>query len=332
MGQIVRQVRNNRRQRTHGTHGITLPVIDPGHIPVLVEPILQLLDPQAGQLVLDCTIGRGGHGEQLIPRIAPGGRYIGLDLDPGNVAFATKRLEILAAKHQVDLAVMHANFTDVRQILNAANASAADVVLADLGFSSNQMDDPRRGLSFQADGPLDMRLDPTAPTTAAELVNRLPQPQLADLLYQLSDERLSRKIARKIVQARHRVPIKSTGELADLVRRAYGSAGGRLRRSRIDPATRTFLSLRIAVNRELEALENLLQALPDLAADGARIGIISFHSQEDRRVKNIFRNWEANGLARRLVRKPVTAEDAERVANPRSRSAKFRAVQWQTAC
>ena len=199
----------------------------------------------------------------------------------------------------------------------------ADVVLADLGFASNQMADPARGLTFQEDGPLDMRLDPTLAQTAGDLVNQLPQDELANVLYHYGDERLSRKIARKIVEHRVREPIETTGSLAALVRQAYGP-----KRQRIHPATRTFMALRIAVNGELEALEQLLAALPKVLRADGRAAIISFHSLEDRLVKQAFARWDKQGLAKRLTKKPITADPTQRSKNPRSRSAKLRGIRW----
>lgn len=301
---------------------------EPGHVPVLIDQVLELLAPEPGQIVLDCTIGRGGHAEHLLPRLAPGGRYVGLDLDPDNIAFAAQRLQPLATECGVDLTVMQSNFAAARRVLDAVNIERVNAVLADLGFASNQIDDPQRGFSFSEDGPLDMRLDPGQPTKAAELVNRLSQRELADLIYRYGDERFSRKIARKIVERREAGPIQTTSELAELVRRAYGPRG---RRSRIDPATRTFMALRIAVNGELEALDRLLSELPGLLADRGRIGMISFHSLEDRRVKQTFRKWQTADRVELLTRKPIIAGEAEMAANPRSRSAKLRGVAWKSS-
>jgi 16S rRNA (cytosine1402-N4)-methyltransferase len=294
----------------------------PGHLPVMPDEVLALLDPKPGQSALDCTVGRGGHAELIIPRLGAGGRYLALDLDPANVAFAHARLAPIAQRAGVQLHVVHANFAHARALLAQHHLPHVDLLLADLGFASSQMDDPARGFSFQ-EGPLDMRLDPTSPTTAADLVNTLPEKQLADLIYQFGEERLSRRIARKIVERRHESPMESTSELAELVRRAYGPQG---RRSRIHPATRTFMALRIAVNGELDALDTLLADLPSLLAPGARAAILSFHSLEDRRVKQAFLRMQQEGWAQRLTRKAGKASDAEIAANPRSRSARLRAL------
>ncbi len=300
---------------------------DSRHDPVLVEPVLAMLDPRGGQTCLDCTVGRGGHAVAISPKLVPDGRYIGLDVDPANVAFARQRL----ADAPIDVHLEHANFSIAGEVLASLNVSGVDLLLADLGFASNQMDDPSRGFSFQADGPLDMRLDPTLMTTAADLVNRLPEPDLADVIYRYGEERLSRRIARKIIERRKQSPIKQTGELAELVRRCYprvprSSSRSKGRGKRIDPATRTFMALRIAVNGELEALEGLLSAIPHLVSPGGVAAIISFHSLEDRLVKRAFLALQQSGRARRLTTKPIVADDAERHRNPRSRSAKLRAI------
>ncbi len=301
---------------------------DPGHIPVLPDEVVELLRPQPGRVFVDGTVGRGGHGALVIPRLGPGGRYVGTDLDPRNVAFATERLGPIAAEHGVALDIVHASFADLRAVLMGLNIDRVDAVLADLGFASNQMDDPARGLSFAEDGPLDMRLDPSDPDrpTAAELVNTLPERELADVIYQYGEERFSRRIARKIVETRRESPIQTTGELARVVRGCYGPAG---RRSKIHPATRTFMALRIAVNGELDALDRLLDALPQVLAPSGRAGLISFHSLEDRRVKHAFRGWSDQGWATRITRKPATPSESELSANPRSRSAKLRVVEWR---
>jgi 16S rRNA (cytosine1402-N4)-methyltransferase len=309
---------------------------DPGHEPVLVEQVLALLGPRGGEVMLDCTVGRGGHAAAIVAGLAPGGRYIGLDVDPDNVAFARERLADAAVR--VD--IVRANFAEARGVLDELGvAGGVDLLLADLGFASTQMDDPSRGFSFSTEGPLDMRLDPDLPASAADLVNTLGQDELADLIYEYGEERRSRRVAQKIVEARQRAPIKTTAELARIVRAAHAPAGrgkgkgkskGRPTRWRIDPATRTFMALRIAVNHELEALDSLLTQLPGLVGPGGRAVVISFHSLEDRRVKQAFLRMQQDGLAERLTRKPAVAGAEEAARNPRSRSAKLRAVRMAT--
>jgi 16S rRNA (cytosine1402-N4)-methyltransferase len=297
---------------------------DAGHVPVLLDEVLDLLAPRPGQIAIDCTAGRGGHAAALVERIGPGGRLLAIDRDPGNAAYTRDRLAPLGERHGVETAVEHASFADADALRRRLGWDRANLVLADLGFASNQMDDPARGLSFQADGPLDMRLDPTDRTgdgpTAGELVNELGQDELADLIYEFGEERLSRRIARNIVAARQQRPIRTTEELARLVRRAHGPR----KPGRLDPATRTFMALRIAVNDELVALDRLLGQADDLLAPGGRIGVISFHSLEDRRVKHAWRQAASDGRLRLITRKPVTASESECDANPRARSAKLR--------
>lgn len=294
-----------------------------GHQPVLAEQVLSALSPHPGQVYLDCTAGRGGHAALIAPRLSPGGRVILLDADPGNLLFARDRVREVAGDVAVD--AVHGNFAAARAALNEVGVARVDLLLADLGFASNQMDDPARGFSFNADGPLDMRLDPTGTTTAADLVNRLPERELADLIFEFGEERLSRRIAKKIVENRAKQPIETTLGLARIVREAYGHGGPK---HRIDPATRTFMALRIAVNGELEALDCLLGGLSAILSRNGRAAVISFHSLEDRRVKQGFASLEQEGAARRLTRKPMVADEAEQQRNPRSRSAKLRAIEF----
>lgn len=299
----------------------------PPHLPVLAREVLEILDPQPGMVCLDCTVGTAGHAAMIAPYLAPGGRYIGLDVDPNNIAIAQEHLS--HAPVTVDL--VRSNFTTARDVLNQLDIQGVDLLLADLGFSSNQMDDPARGLSFNSDGPLDMRLDPSLPQTAGDLVNTLPEQELADLIYRYGQERHSRKIARKIVEYRRQSPINTSACLARLVRGAYGRMGHKSKprgRRRIDAATRTFMALRIAVNAELTALERLLEDLPALLRPGAVAVIISFHSLEDRLVKRAFAEMCRNCAARKLTPKPVVADLQERHNNSRSRSAKLRAMKW----
>jgi 16S rRNA (cytosine1402-N4)-methyltransferase len=299
-----------------------IPSDSPGHVPVLPERVLdQLLDPQPGETCFDATLGRGGHAALILPRLAPGGRYVGVDLDPANIAYVSDAL----AGSEVRFDAVHASFTDAPRVLADLQLDRTDLLLADLGFASNQMDDPQRGFSFTHDGPLDMRLDPTGPTTAADLLNDLPQDELADLIYQFGEERLSRPISRKIVEARRIAPMTTTRQLAELCAAAYGPRG---RRQKIHPATRTFMALRIAVNDELAKLDQLLEMLPRVVKPGGRVAIISFHSLEDRAVKHTFRDWAKQGLVDVLTKKPLVVGDAERAANPRSRSAKLRAIRF----
>lgn len=294
---------------------------DAGHLPVLPAQIVSLLKPASGLTMLDCTVGRGGHAAIIAPLLGPAGRYIAMDVDAGNLDYAQQRL----ANATTPCDFLHANFADAPAALDEIGVERVDLLLADLGFASNQMDDPTRGFSFDSDGPLDMRLDPTANVTAEKLINELGEHELADLIYQYGEEPLSRKIARKILDARKQAPISTTRELASVVRSAYGSLA---LRSRVDPATRTFMALRIAVNGELDALQQLLVSLPVLMKPGGRAAIISFHSLEDRFVKQRFVELQQQDQGQRLTRKPVIADDNERHANPRSRSAKLRVFEF----
>jgi len=305
---------------------------DRRHEPVLVEQVVGLLSPKAGQVCLDCTVGRGGHAGVIIDRLAPGGRYIGLDVDPGNIEYVREKLaEVPGATVAVDL--VRANFSNAKSVLESLGVDRVDLLLADLGFASNQVADPARGLSFSADGPLDMRLDPGLSQTAGDLVNRLSEKELADLIYRYGQERRSRKIARKIVENRERSPIVTTVALAEAVYQGYGIRRDPRRKGRrgwfkIDPATRTFMALRIAVNCELDSLERLLQEIPGLLKPQGIGAIISFHSLEDRLVKHGFRGYCQEGRAKQLTAKPVVAGEVERRVNRKSRSAKLRAIQW----
>ena len=291
-----------------------------GHTPVLAEAVRSLLAPQGRSTLVDCTIGRGGHAQLLLEAAGPQARLVGLDVDEDNLKYVKDRLEPFGSR----VRLFHANFAQLGDVLDAADAQQPDLLLADLGFASTQMDDAERGLSFQQEGPLDMRLDRSMDRTAADLVNQLPEKELADVIYQFGEDRLSRRIARRIVAEREVEPIRTTARLAEIVRQAYPPPQ---RHRGIHPATRTFQALRIAVNDELAALDTLLAELPRRLAVGGRAGIISFHSLEDRRVKRAFADWAVRGQAEILTRKPVTAEADEVAANPRSRSAKLRVVQ-----
>lgn len=302
---------------------------NPEHIPVLLNEVIELLSPQPGDVVVDCTTGLGGHSEALAQRVAPDGRVICFDVDQANLARSSERLQ----RANVPFTPIHGSFAAVPEHLGLLGLRA-NIVLADLGFSSNQMNDPSRGLSFSEDGPLDMRLDRTSSVTAADLVNNLSERELADVIYEYGEEPLSRKIARILAQNREREPILTTARLARLVHEAYGR---RAHASRMHPATRTFMALRIAVNDEQGALRGLLDwivrsAEPEAVsgkgclAPGARVAVIAFHSLEDRLVKHAFADLAQRGLATRLTKKPITPSETELNANPRSRSAKLRAV------
>jgi 16S rRNA (cytosine1402-N4)-methyltransferase len=288
------------------------------HVSVLPAEVLALLGPRPGEVFVDATVGAGGHARLLAEQLAPGGRLIGLDCDPAMLEQARPRLAGLP------VTLVHAGFDRLRQVLNEAGVERVDGVLADLGVCSDQLDEAARGFSFGQEGPLDMRLDPGAGETAADLLHRLPERDLADLFWRYGEERFSRRIARRVVEQRRHGPLETTGQLADLVRRCVPRPPrGSRRRPPIDPATRVFQALRIAVNDESGALRRLLEALPGCVRPGGRAAIISFHSLEDRQVKQAFRDrevWEV------LTRKPVQAGEEEVRRNPRARSAKLRAA------
>lgn len=303
----------------------------PTHTPVLLAETLALLQPRPGEVFLDCTAGLGGHAAAIAERLQPGGTVVLNDADPGNLDRATQAVMRVAPGLKV--LALQGNFAEVPHKLGAAGLKA-DLVLADLGFASNQVEAGERGFSFSREGPLDMRLDPSMPTSAADLVASLSEAELADLIERFGDERNARRIARKLVQTRSSGPILTTTRLAEVVRSA---SPGRRGPGQIDPATRTFQALRIAVNDEIGSLEALLGSL---AADarlisngspgrwlsaGARIAIITFHSLEDRPVKQAFAGLIGLGFED-LSLGHVTAGEAELAANTRARSAKLRCI------
>jgi 16S rRNA (cytosine1402-N4)-methyltransferase len=278
------------------------------------------LDVQPGRTVVDCTLGRGGHASAIAHRLGPAGVLIGIDADPRNLEFASQRIRSIGAA--CTLRFFHANFAELTEVLEAAGIKHVDGVLADLGLSTNQLFDEQYGLSFAQPMPLDMRIDPRIARTAADLVNTMREDDLANVLYELAQERYSRRIARKIGEARRLSPIKTTDRLAELVRSAIPKRGGAP--EKIDPATRTFLALRIAVNREVENLRALLEQAPRALSPGGRLAVISFQSTEDRLAKQAFRSAEQTGLLKVVTKKPVSPAEAELAKNPRSRSAKLR--------
>jgi len=295
----------------------------PEHVPVLVEPILRLLDPHPGQTVFDGTVGLGGHAAAILPRVLPGGQYIGVDLDDAMLAIARERL---GPQDAGVLRLFKANYADFPVCLQEAGTEAVDLMLLDLGVNSAQLEDPSRGFSFERDGPLDMRFDRDAPETALDLVNRLSERELADLFYQFGQEGASRKIARKICEYRRNARIRSTSLLARAVEAAFtGSRGAR--RGRLHPATRVFQALRVAINHELDNLETFLAKAPDFLRPGGRLAVISFHSLEDGLVKRFLREMRSAGTFRELTKRPVVAAEEERRRNPRSRSAKLRVAE-----
>ena len=303
------------------------------HVPVLVDEVLRELNPQPGQRFIDGTLGGGGHTQALLEATAPNGQVLGLDADPAALAIARQRLTAYGDR----VHFVNANFAEVAQVARSHGFSPVHGVLLDLGVSSIELETPARGFSFQVDGPLDMRHDPSSSTTAQFLVNYLAQDELANLLYRFGEEHRSRAIARAIVSSR---PILTTTQLAEVVSRAVGRRPG----GRIHPATRTFQSLRIAVNDEMGALAVVLPAAVSALVTGGRLAVISFHSLEDRIVKQ-FLQREARDCScphgryampctcghratiRIITKRPIVASAWELAANVRSRSAKLRVAE-----
>jgi len=296
-----------------------------GHDPVLIRETLEYLRPQNGQTIVDCTLGRAGHASLIAARLGPDGLLIGCDVDPRNLEFAQSRLAALSVP-PCRIRLFHANFAELGEVLAAAGIASVDGILADLGLSTNQLFDPHYGLSFAQPMPLDMRIDPRLTVTAATLVNSMKEADLADLLFDLAQEHFSRRIARKIGDARRLSPITTTDRLAEICRSAIPSKRGGSP-EKIDPATRTFLALRMAVNREVQNLSALLALAPAALAPEGRLAVISFQSTEDRLVKQAFRSAEQTGLVKILTKKPLSPAPDELASNPRSRSAKLRAAQ-----
>lgn len=290
------------------------------HRPVLLEPALDALRVVPGMTLVDCTAGLGGHSAQLLRRIGPSGRLLAFDLDPENVKRATARLASVGGNFEV----IHSNFAAIAGALQERGIERVDGLLADLGVASPQIDDPARGFSYRAPGPLDMRMDPTRGQPASALVNRLGERELAAALLELGDETDAPRIARLIVERRQRHPIQTTEDLMAIVCEARDFTLKRAAGAKLHPAARTFQALRILVNRELANLDHLLRVAPAILAPGGAIAIISFHSGEDRRVKEAFRAGQREGVYSKTTADPILADAAEVQGNPRSRSAKLR--------
>jgi len=286
------------------------------HTPAMLSEVLDLLRPKPGERFIDATVGFGGHAEALAARLVPGGCLLGLDCDEEALAAARTRLGNLGG--QVEL--VHGNFRDIAEHAARAGFSGADGVLFDLGVSSFQVDTARRGFSFAVEGPLDMRMDASGGTPAAELIRRISAPELERILREYGEERFARRIARAIVERRRE--LRTTRDLAALIERVVP-----WRERRIHPATRCYQALRIATNDELGALEGALATLPRWLGPQGRVAIISWHSLEDRIVKQAFRAYERAGVVSVVTRKPVRPSAEEVEANPRSRSARLRVAE-----
>jgi 16S rRNA (cytosine1402-N4)-methyltransferase len=290
------------------------------HVPVLLKDAIELLNLRAGGVVADCTLGLAGHAAEIIRRLGPQGRLIGFDRDPEALELAKARLDEVAdelGNQAPQITLIGEAFSSIGKHVEPASL---DGILADFGVSSLQLDEARRGFSFMADGPLDMRQDTRSGLTAEQVVNEASERELADLIYEYGDERRSRRIARAIVRGR---PVTTTGQLARIV----AAAAPAMKNDRIHPATRTFQAFRIYVNRELDEIRALLEAAPRLLKPSGRLVVISFHSLEDRIAKDILREYAHKGIYEVLTRKPVIANEEEVDRNPRSRSAKLRAAE-----
>jgi 16S rRNA (cytosine1402-N4)-methyltransferase len=305
-------------------------LIDMPHQPVLYQEIIHALQPHAGGRYVDGTLGAGGHARGIMEASAPDGQLLGLDVDPQALALARKNL----APYEQRIHLAQASYTSLSMQLAQLEWDAVDGILLDLGASSMQFDTPERGFSFLHDAPLDMRFGPRVPQTAADLVNKYSERELADLIYQYGEERDSRKIARAIVRAR---PIHTTRELVAVIEAVSPRRG-----DRVHPATRTFQALRIAVNQELASIQEVLPQAAAALKAGGRLAVISFHSLEDRIVKDFFREQsrdlvnppyeriyenERTATLKEVNRKPITPSEAEIQSNPRARSAKLRIVE-----
>jgi 16S rRNA (cytosine1402-N4)-methyltransferase len=292
----------------------------PQHVPVLLDEVLQYLNVQPGGVIADATVGLGGHSAEIAKRLGTKGRLICFDRDPEAMELAKARMEQVRAEIGDEMPEVVFEPRAFSEAASVIEPGSLDGLLADFGVSSLQLDEAHRGFSFRSEGPLDMRMDTRSGETAGQVVNQEDENELADLIYEFGEERRSRRIARAIVRAR---PISTTAELAGIVSAAAPSMKG----DKIHPATRTFQALRIRVNDELGEIRSLLQSVPSLLKPGGRLVLISFHSLEDRQVKDAFREAGRDGIYEVLTRKPVVAEEQEQMRNPRSRSAKLRAAE-----
>ena len=290
-----------------------------GHVPVLLKEAIGFLAVKRGGAYVDCTVGLGGHSYEIAKRLGAPGHLIAFDKDPAALEKAAVRLQQSAVSEGdwPTITLLHGSFAE---LANDQRPATIDGILADLGVSSLQLGDAARGFSFQAEGPLDMRMNPMSGETAEQVVNHIDERELADVIYEFGEERRSRRIARAIVRSR---PIRTTTQLVEVVAAAARS----MKHERIHPATRTFQALRIFVNRELDDLKALLEVAPTVLRPGGRLVVISFHSLEDRIVKDALREGARQGWYQILTKKPVTAGEEEIERNPRSRSAKLRAAE-----
>lgn len=305
------------------------------HVPVLLDEIIKILDPQPGEVFVDCTLGGGGHSKAIVSRILPKGLLIGIDQDLNALEAARENLK----DFQDNIIFVHSNYEKLNNIIMEYSPQGIDGILFDIGVSSHQLDEKERGFSYMQDAPLDMRMDQSGEFSAWDLVNKYPEEKIAKIIWEYGEENWAKRIAQFIVEARQKRTIDTTGELVDIIKAAIPAGA---RKAGPHPAKRTFQAIRIAVNRELEVLDNTLDTALNWTKKGGRIGVISFHSLEDRIVKDKFKYWaqdcvcppelpicqcDKQSMVKILTRKPVTAGKRELEKNPRSRSAKFRAVE-----
>jgi len=288
------------------------------HLPVMLNEVLDFLDLKSGDTVLDATLGGGGHSKEMLKKITPGGMLLAMDADPAAIDRARENFKDFTGSFKL----VNSNFRRLGEALDREGIDKVDAALFDIGISSYQMDEGARGFSIKNPGPLDMRMDPGQKISAKDLVNRLREEELSDIIKDLGEERFHRRIARAIVERRREKKIETTDDLASVICRAVGG-----RRGKLDPATRTFQAIRIAVNDELGALRGALEQIVDRLKTGGRVAVISFHSLEDRIVKNKFKEYSAGGFIKILTKKPVRPTDAESTDNPRSRSGRLRVAE-----
>jgi 16S rRNA (cytosine1402-N4)-methyltransferase len=294
------------------------------HVPVLLQPAIRILNVRRGSVVVDATLGLAGHASEIARQLGPEGTLIGFDRDPEAMALATEKLNALREELGAEMPKVILHDVEYSRMAERLAGMQVDGILADVGISSLHVDEARRGFSFQADGPLDMRMNPREGQTAEQVVNQAGEKELADLIYEFGEERRSRRIARAIVRSR---PVTTTAQLARIVAGAAGAMKQERGRHFMHPATRTFQALRIVVNEELSEIDALLREAPGLLKPGGRLVVISFHSLEDRQVKDALREGAQQGIWEVLTRKPLVAEAEETDRNPRARSAKLRAAE-----
>jgi len=297
-----------------------------GHIPVLLQEVMELLNPQSGEFFIDGTLGGGGHAIEILKRIAPSGKFVGVDMDAQAILRFVEKVqkECRGILPETSFFITQSNYACIPDILEEKKMSKADGLIIDLGFSSYQIDDSERGFGFRIDGPLDMRYGGFG-IKAEDVINTYSETEIANIIFRYGEERFSRRIASAINRARQKKKIETTRELAEIVLNAYPM---RQKHRRIHPATKTFQALRIFVNNELENLETALKFLPIIMRKGGRVSIISFHSLEDRMVKEAFKNLKKLGYVEIMTKKPITPTLEEVEKNPRSRSAKLRVIQF----